>query len=128
MFPRLVKYLLVCALMFSIGGHWLVLQSVAWTTMFAANLSNHASASEALSQTFDGEHPCSLCQVVKAGKASEQKGKLPSLTLKKFEYVSESARFIFIAPSFSSLAGSRSELFTSHSSVPPVPPPRGILG
>ena len=119
------KFLLVCALMVSIGGHWLVLQSVAWTTMFAANLSNHASVREAVSQTFDGQHPCPLCQVVKAGKKSEQKSELPSPTFKQLEFVHDAPRFVFASPSQFTRRVARAEFFVSHSFAPPVPPPRG---
>ena len=124
---RFAKFLLVCALMVSIGGHWLVLQSVAWTTMFAANLANHASVREAVSQTFDGQHPCELCKVVRAGKQSEQKSELPSPTLKKLEFVNNAPRFVFVSPSQFTRRVAPVEFFVSHTFAPPVPPPRGLF-
>ncbi|MFM2295875.1 MAG: hypothetical protein RLZZ350_2288 [Verrucomicrobiota bacterium] len=119
------KFLLVCALMISIGGHWLVLQSVAWTTMLAANLANHASVRAAVSETFDGEHPCPLCKVVRAGKQAEQKSELPSPTLKQVEFVHDAPRFVFVSPSQFTRVISSVEFLVSFSFAPPVPPPRG---
>ena len=126
MLRRLSKSLLVLALMVSIGGHWAVLQSVAWTTMFAANLSCD-SLTEAVNKTFDGEHPCPLCCAIKAGKKSEQKSETTAPELKKFEYVNESPRFVFAAPTVFTLLGSLAEFPVSFSFTPPVPPPRELF-
>jgi len=52
------------------GLHWIALQSVAWTTM-VIEYSKRAPLREAVAQTFDGAHPCSLCHAVAAGKKSE---------------------------------------------------------
>jgi hypothetical protein len=57
----------ILALCLSLGFHWLALQSVAWTTMLVAN-ARHVPLTEAVAKTFDGEHPCSLCHAVEAGK------------------------------------------------------------
>ena len=64
----LIAFTLICA----IGGHWAILQSVAWVGM-VINYSQDSSLTVALQKTFDGEHPCKLCKVVRAGKKSEQK-------------------------------------------------------
>jgi len=55
-----------------IGGHWVLLQSVAWAGMFVG-YAQKADFSTALARTFDGRSPCALCKMVKAGKESEQK-------------------------------------------------------
>jgi len=64
--------LLVAALMVSIGGQWMVLQGVAWMGMAVSYSIEEGSVASGLSKTFDGEHPCPLCKVVK--KASGEKG------------------------------------------------------
>ena len=66
---RIVTIFALCS---AIGLHWLTLQSIAWTTMLI-DYSKRAPLCRAISQTFDGAHPCSLCQVVNAGKSSEKK-------------------------------------------------------
>lgn len=59
-------------LVLSLGLHWALLQTVAWTGMIVS-YSQGASFKEALSKTFDGKHPCCLCKVVQQGRAAEKK-------------------------------------------------------
>lgn len=61
------RCLLVAALMTSIGLHWAVLQSAAWVGMAVAYSVERGSVVQGLSDTFDGEHPCPLCQAVSEG-------------------------------------------------------------
>ena len=75
------KWLTVCALVILIGGHWFALQSAAWLGM-AVNFSKTESVSVALQKTFDGQHPCKLCKIVKAGKSAEKKRDLQKLEVK----------------------------------------------
>ena len=82
-FRKLGHVLLIVALVAAVGGHWAVLQSVAWTNMLAGNL-RAASVTEAFEKTFDGQHPCRLCQAIKEGKKSEKKTELP-MPLKKID-------------------------------------------
>ncbi len=56
----------------SVGGHWAVLQGVAWTTMFA-RFAQSMPLAQAVCCTFDGRHPCKLCQTIKQGRAAEKK-------------------------------------------------------
>lgn len=53
------------------GGHWLALQSWAWTQMLMA-FSRSDSLGQSISKTFDGQHPCSLCVTIQEGMAQEQ--------------------------------------------------------
>jgi hypothetical protein len=64
--------LLACILFFSLGGHLALLQTVAWGTMLV-NFSRHDSFTEAAKKTFDGEHPCPMCKIVKKSRKSEEK-------------------------------------------------------
>ncbi len=72
---RMAKLLVVAALASSIGLHWAVLQSVAWTAMLADNL-RASSLAQAVQQTFDGRHPCSLCKAIAKAKNAERKKRL----------------------------------------------------
>lgn len=67
----LAKWLLVAALMVSIGLHWAVLQSAAWVGM-AVSYSMEKGMVTGITETFDGEHPCPLCKMVDAGLKSDQ--------------------------------------------------------
>jgi hypothetical protein len=66
------RWFLIAAMMSAFGGHWVLLQSVAWTAMVFAN-AKHANLSQALEQTFDGRHPCPLCKSIEKGRQSEKK-------------------------------------------------------
>src|SRR5438132_12347421 len=71
----------IVALCCAIGLQWLALQSIAWTAMIV-DYSKHAPLCQAITETFDGAHPCSLCHAVNAGKNSEKKSDLQSPTPK----------------------------------------------
>jgi hypothetical protein len=96
-FKRLGKIFLVLALVAMLGAHWAVLQTVAWTTMLADNLCDH-SVKEAVTETFDGNHPCDLCKAIAAGKQSEKKTDF-SIQSQKLEFPPAKQNFALIAPS-----------------------------
>ena len=49
------------------GGHWMLLQSVAWAGMIV-EYSRHAPLQTALEETFDGKHPCPMCRMIESGR------------------------------------------------------------
>lgn len=125
MFPRCGKILVLLALVFSTGLHWAALQTVAWTTMLAANLGSD-SFSEAVSNTFDGDHPCPLCKAVSAGKKSENKSDANALKL-KLEFPPVAEKFVLISPP-PIFVDDTAEISSGSSFLkPPVPPPRGLF-
>ena len=58
------------------GGHWALLQSVAWARMIVS-YSRTDTLSTAVSKTFDGEHPCPMCRKIKADRETEQQERQP---------------------------------------------------
>jgi len=52
------------------GGHWGVLQLVAWTNMLV-DYSTQDGLVEGAKKTFDGEHPCCMCKAIQEGKKKE---------------------------------------------------------
>lgn len=122
MLARSGKILVIFALVFSTGLHWAALQTVAWTTMLAANLTT-SSFAEAVSDTFDGEHPCSMCKAIESGKKSEKQSETVALKL-KLEFPPIAEKFILVAPSPLSAECVSSLSADSLSSKPPLPPPR----
>ena len=64
-----------------LGGHWAVLQSVAWVGM-AIDYAKTESLGAALDKTFSGANPCELCQVVSRGVNEEKKRDAGKLLLK----------------------------------------------
>jgi hypothetical protein len=61
------------AVLFATGSQWVVLQSVAWASMFV-RYAQVEDLGTALEQTFDGQHPCKLCHRVQQGQRAEKKG------------------------------------------------------
>jgi hypothetical protein len=60
------------AVVATLGGHWLALQSVAWARM-VATFSRDEPILSAIFKTFDGKHPCTLCLKIQQGWQQEQK-------------------------------------------------------
>jgi hypothetical protein len=124
-FVRIGKFSLVLALVATLGAHWALLQTVAWTTMLADNLCTH-SAKEAVTETFDGNHPCDLCKAIAAGKQSEKKTEF-SLQSRKLEFLPANENFVLIAPSQFQLLPQENSFAKSLSQKPLLQPPRGFF-
>jgi hypothetical protein len=75
------QWLLIGTLLVSMGGHLALLQGVAWTRMLV-DYSSKESLSEAVAKTFDGEHPCEMCKMVKKTKSDEEKKPLVKTEMK----------------------------------------------
>jgi hypothetical protein len=58
------------ALFLVAGGHWAMLQGVAWATM-VRDFSKTGSLTEAVGKTLDGKHPCAICKKIAKAKSSE---------------------------------------------------------
>ena len=119
---RLTKLLLVLALTLSLGAHWLFLQSIAWVGM-VVNFSQTAPLHEAFNKTFDGRHPCSLCKMVREGKAKEQKRELLK-TVTKLDMAMTAHEFLLDAPASFPLVMAMAESISIWRDSPPTPPPR----
>jgi hypothetical protein len=102
-----------------------LLQSVAWTTMLADNLCTH-SVKEAMTETFDGQHPCPLCKAIAAGKQSEKKTEF-SFQSQKLEFLPAQKNFVLIAPSQFQLLSLENSSAKSLAQKPLLQPPRGFF-
>lgn len=121
-FLRLGRMLLALAVCASLGLHWAALQTVAWTQMLVA-YSQDAAIGEAVKKTFDGEHPCDLCLLVKQGRSEEKKQealplgkKLDAVLVREVSRAMQSAQTVNFP-----VTAERAE---GWSESPPVPPPR----
>ena len=123
-FVRLGHILLILALLGATGGHWAVLQTIAWADMLTNNLQTE-SVGEAFTKTFNGAHPCKMCKQISAGKTAEKKSEIP-LQIKKLEFVSERPVFIFAAPQDFRLAPLLLSELDGLNHQPSVPPPRSL--
>jgi len=121
---RWTKILVIAALVATTGAHWAALQTIAWTTMLANNLRTQ-SVSEAMANTFDGKHPCPLCQAIAAAKKSGKKSEAVATTFKmEFPLVAKKINLFPPAP-FERLP-LQNNFADTFSSPPPLPPPRGF--
>ena len=125
MIVRLGKVLVVFAIAATLSAHWALLQTVAWTTMLADNLQTE-SLHEAVTKTFDGDHPCDLCKAITAAKKSEQK-KQTSFEKLKLEFPLMDEHLVLIAPSRPNPLPRLNSLPESISFKPPTPPPRSLF-
>jgi hypothetical protein len=116
----------IFALCCAIGLHWIALQSLAWTTMII-DYSTRGPLCQAITQTFDGAHPCSLCHAVNAGKHSEKKSDLQS-PAPKIDLICVSRTASLLRPFVPFQYAARDFSLDQVGRSPPVPPPRRLLG
>ncbi|MFI5345258.1 MAG: hypothetical protein ACHQ51_02675 [Elusimicrobiota bacterium] len=118
-----VRILLAAALLYGSGAHWLVVQGAAWAGMVAAR-SGRNTVSQALKTTFDGQHPCRVCLIVKHGADAPPRAALPAPTV-DFAFVAVPS----ILPSVAAVVPLPSDVpsFSSAFRVPPSPPPNILL-
>ena len=78
---HIMTMVMALALFLVAGGHWAMLQGVAWVTM-VNDFARGASLTQAVEKTFDGKHPCSLCKKIAKAKSSETSEERTPSTLK----------------------------------------------
>lgn len=119
---RVTRLTVVLVLVLSLGLHWALLQTVAWTGMIVS-YSLEGSFSAALTKTFDGKHPCCLCKAIAASKKSEKKSEAVPLVL-KLEFLPVAKRIILVAPKVFKSFPVEQLSADSFFPKPPLPPPR----
>ncbi|MFO1512170.1 MAG: hypothetical protein U1F83_04525 [Verrucomicrobiota bacterium] len=122
-----IKTITVLVLLLSLGLHWAVLQTVAWTGMLIT-YSRDASFTEAVSKTFDGEHPCPMCKIIKKGRAEEkeqeQKQNVKPGSKSELGLVWQSTTYHFSCDR--ELIPSPHQNASTRSDEPPKPRPRSV--
>lgn len=122
--PRRFKFITVLLLVLTLGLHWTLLQTVAWTGMLIS-YSRDASLSEAVSKTFDGQHPCKMCKVIKQARAEEkQQQKQETKSDSKIKLALPEIAFSLISPASEAELPSVDQWATARSYEPPKPRPR----
>ena len=114
--------LMILAVLAATGAHWTVLQSLAWTSMLTNNLSS-CSFTEAVQKTFDGKHPCKLCQIIEHGKKTEKKRTLVKVET-KLDFWLTPARVVLDTPLPLVFSRCLTEVPRPRVDSPPTPPPR----
>ena len=127
--PTLLRFgqvLMLLVLFAASGGHWMALQSLAWTRMLMSySRGGHIVA--AVAKTFDGRHPCALCKQVERAKSTEPQ------PVRAMELENQAA---FVAPARMAMVriegiSWKLEIPEWHGEIraeqPTAPPPRGGL-
>jgi hypothetical protein len=113
------------ALFFIAGGHWGALQTVAWAGMLWTYTQEDGSLLSGVKKTFDGEHPCTMCDSIKEAKSQERPGPVVTASAKKLEVFPAPLRAVLPPRDcrefvFAPWAGLRGPL---RADAPPVPVP-----
>ncbi len=108
-----------------LGGHWAILQAVAWSQMVVSYSRDAQSLSVGLEKTFNGKYPCGMCRGIAEAKQREAQNSPIFKAEKKIEVFVAQPRMAIREPaawqfSYPVMADSR---FTSRSDQPPVPVP-----
>ena len=124
---RAIKTTTVLLLVLTLGLHWTLLQTIAWTGMIVS-YSRDASLAEAVSKTFDGKHPCKMCKVIKQARAEEkqQQQKQESKPDSKIKLALPEIAFRLISPASESKLPSVDQWASARSYEPPKPRPRAV--
>ncbi|MGA1129657.1 MAG: hypothetical protein ACO3XN_06290 [Chthoniobacterales bacterium] len=83
--PRLGPVALGAALFLTAGGHWGTLQTMAWAGMLWNYTQADGSLLSGVKKTFDGEHPCTMCESIKTAKDKERTKPATVVAVKKTE-------------------------------------------
>jgi hypothetical protein len=124
---RRIGYPLALLALFVVaGGHWAVLQSVAWAGMIAEHAQTE-TLHQAVADTFDGAHPCALCDKI----ATTKKQAAPDAS----RGMSQELKCLFPATAPLPLLSAPRPLFFAgcafrvprRGEAPPTPPPRSLV-
>lgn len=128
---RWIRWIAGAAVFGMLGGHWVVLQSIAWSRMLV-DYSSARGLKQGVVMTFDGDHPCPMCCAIKEARQAANPTHdaiAPAPPLPRLD-----ALLPVHQPLQRRTAGIQSRthlscLFsTQYSGEPPVPPPRLPLG
>lgn len=122
---RFIAIFSIAIALFSLsGGHWALLQSVAWGCMLHT-YSSQGSFRAAVEKTFDGKHRCSLCKKIEQAKQQEKKISFVNETVKKKEAVLEQPFLLLtLFPNSLSFFPIKKSLYDGPIMRPLLPPPR----
>jgi hypothetical protein len=122
---RAAFILILVAFVFSSGGQWPLLQSVAWANMIR-QYSQVVPLAQAVQLTLSGRHPCAMCRAIAAKKQSPD-NRIAALFQHEKKIVSPAlvalAPRLVVTPQAFAL---REPILETRSDVPPTPPPRFV--
>lgn len=117
-----MRHVTAVVLALSLGLHWTLLQSVAWVSM-VVQYSAEAPIAVALLRTFDGKHPCQICEVVQTG-ANAEREQSDRFSPEKQDVLFQSCCVVVNHPDLPVPVYPLSAFSSSSATAPPKPPPR----
>jgi hypothetical protein len=121
------------------GGHWAIVQAVAWAEMLHDYTMRTGSVAVAVEQTLDGHHPCEICLRIAAAKKLEAEAKSdrqkPESSKSGVAKTEKSEKALPLAgshsPVLTAINASRFDMWpllaaSSREDQPPTPPPRFV--
>jgi hypothetical protein len=117
------RFLLILLLIAATGDQWAVMQSAAWFGMFVNSLRKD-SIPQAVTETFDGKHPCQLCKAIAKSESSQKKTELmPNPT--RVVFLPLSRQPALISPECFQMIRIHFDTIAQTPAAPPLtPPPR----
>lgn len=122
------RWIACIVLALSLGLHWAVLQSVAWTGMIV-RYSQTDTLFSAIQKTFDGKHPCSLCRFINEARNqrdNRSEDKLPTFPNKLDPAPLTDPTWSCSAPEVAPLVLKSSPFPLPLTREPLTPPPRAL--
>jgi hypothetical protein len=112
----------------SLGLHWGLLQTMAWTGMLVERVQS-GSWWEAVETTFDGQHPCRMCLAVREAKSgTDESQELPQWKLAKLDVFPAEERKGWLRedPLGCALPRAVQQACATRDEPPESPPPRWV--
>lgn len=85
------------ALFFAIGGHFAILQGIAWTSMFR-DFSRSEFIGTSIDKIVDGKHPCGLCNKIATARQAQSQDSIFLVRTKKFSNFITPLTSVLVAP------------------------------
>lgn len=122
---RFLGTFLIALALFSLsGGHWALMQGIAWGRMIH-EYSTQGSFSTAIGKTFDGKHACALCKKIERAQQQEKKNVATLDAAKKKEAIVEQPlSLLTLFPSSFLFSPVKKNLYSGPPRQPLLPPPR----
>jgi hypothetical protein len=122
---RLTHVIILAAFVFSLGGHWYILQGLAWANMIR-EYSQVVPFTQAVGMTLSGQYPCSICKAIAEHKSTDQQ-KAFTLDQNEKKFTLPATLVMFRPAASPILYPDLVSLLQLRSEAPPTPPPRPAL-
>jgi len=124
---RILHILMILVVICSSSSHLVVLQVIAWGGMLVENVQEE-DLPDAIAKTFDGQHPCGLCDAIEvaADVSGDEPDHAPMLNVQVLDLKLLPIERLVVLPPAPGRLGIEEEQFLSEMrpASPVVPPPR----